>query len=222
MFIGIDISLNSTAITSYDPDTQKFHFYSFYKNYTDRDANKKSLAFRFINQASDFSVFRMEREVLCLQKDEKENYSLTETTKLKDAHFNSIKIASIFNTQHIEKVAFEGFSYGSSGSSLIDIVGMTYLLRKEMFRLINYDKKKMIIKTPSEVKKFAGRNVKEKTGGANKLKMFELFLTENIKSEFYDVVVLNKKEIVNDKNKILSPVDDIIDSYYVLMSSLEE
>jgi hypothetical protein len=102
---------------------------------------------------------------------------------------------------------FEGFSFMSKSSKLYQFAGSNYYMRE---RLI---KSGCIIQVtpPSSVKKFAGK------GNAKKDDMINFFLerTDN-DSPFKDY--LHQYMIERKTKKLMKPLDDLVDSYFIAKS----
>jgi hypothetical protein len=117
-------------------------------------------------------------------------------------------LVAMYGTSSV-KIALEGFSYGSTGNSFIDIVQYNTFLRSLM--LDAYSAKNIYIVQPSHVKKSAGK------GNANKHFMAKAF-QDNVLNDDQ----LKKTKLWNwckDKDfseKIPKPIDDMIDSYFIV------
>ena len=219
--IGFDVSINSTAICLETSNT--YHFFSCYVGFKESYMNSKTRCFNELKDVETFEIIKLERQWKQLSKKDKNNYSLSEFIKLTDANKNVNIIENKINPYLISanSISMEGFSYGSKGSSLIDIVGFTYILRNMISRYKN-----LTIVSPSQVKKYAGRNSDQKTGNANKEQMFDLFLQQSDSklqsSKLWKTVKGNIdgfKRNLKSGIKIKTPLDDLIDSYFVLKSS---
>lgn len=223
-YIGVDVSINSTGVCIFDDKLKKWKFVSFPANISEKQIQSgKSLAFQDFLHDDEFKVVSLERKISKLSKQEKKKqYSMVEILKLHDAIRNARIVAETIakgiNDSKDVKIGIEGFSYGSKGNSLIDIVGYSYLIRYYL-NLITQD---LIIVSPSEVKKFAGRTLSKKTGGANKLQMLDLFAenssgdSEIKKSSIWKSISKNRNLIVNEKGtEIKKPFDDLIDAYFI-------
>jgi|688.fasta_scaffold227408_3 hypothetical protein len=131
-------------------------------------------------------------------------YSESEVWKATDAQRYAEWITSHLPAE-ADFVGIEGFSYGSSGNSFIDIVGYGYAVRMALIQ--KYGAEKFSVFSPGNVKKTAGK------GNANKEKIFEFFM--NTDSEDLKSCDLWKKLSSGEIDKIKKPVDDLVDSYYV-------
>lgn len=134
----------------------------------------------------------------------KMEYSESETWRAQDAARYAEWIVSHL-PQEIDFVGIEGFSYGSSGNSFIDIVGYGYAVRMALIK--KYGPSKFSVFSPGNVKKTAGK------GNANKEAIMQFFLdsqSEDLKNtEFWKNLTSGKLD------KAKKPVDDLVDSFYV-------
>lgn len=102
--------------------------------------------------------------------------------------------------QHVgdcDQIAIEGYSYGSSGK-IFHIAENTGILKYKLHQMSI----PVTIYPPTEVKKFATGK-----GNSDKTKMYEFFLNETL--------IDLKKTLGYNKEKIDSPIADIVDSFYI-------
>lgn len=129
-------------------------------------------------------------------------YSDLELWKIEDSSLLADSIVKSLPDE-VDAIGLEGFSYGSKGNSGLDIAGYAYCLRRAIFQKYG---KKMVVFSPSNVKKTAGK------GNAGKPEIKNFFLETNDEdlklNKFWKGLYEN--EIVDEK-----PVDDLIDAYYV-------
>lgn len=202
MRVGIDISINSTAVCTLDESGYKWYNYS--PNISHR--SKKFLEFTSLNCC----------QIISFDKDKRKQSDLTLSesieTKLKTFNniYETIKNSNIdFNGA--KSVCVEGPSYNSKGRSQIDLVVCNHYIS---FKLISDGLKNLTFIPPSNVKKLAGK------GNYNKLQMFDAFKNNVLEdkdledSEFYQLV---KTKVITTK-AIPKPIDDLIDAYFVLKS----
>jgi hypothetical protein len=207
--IGIDFSLNSPAVCVRSHDGS-YKFFSFF-NFGDRelDAKKIPKAFEHHKMLSDITAITSipyNRKVASKDFLQREREKLIDGKEIAELIINHI--IALYGTTNV-KVALEGFSYGSTGNSFIDIVQYNTFLRSMLLNAYGADK--IYIMQPSHVKKLAGK------GNANKHFMAKAF-QDNVlnddhlrKTKFWDWT--------KDKDfseKIPKPVDDLIDSYFIL------
>lgn len=109
-------------------------------------------------------------------------------------------------------VCLEGQSFSSGGNSLIDISQATGILKDHIvLNLLNNSVDRLFIFSPSELKNAIGCK-----GNANKLEIFSAFIKDPIiqevkESDLYKLVTT--EEWILEKEKVVSPVIDMIDSY---------
>lgn len=143
-------------------------------------------------------------------------YHLTERNKL----INYLELIDLIVEKVLSKldkeekviIALEGISFGSSGNSLVDISQATGILKKAIIgSILNGDFDRFFIFSPSELKNAIGCK-----GNANKLDIFNKFKEdpgiESVKESDLHKFVNNESWIL-DKNRVLSPFVDMIDSY---------
>jgi hypothetical protein len=210
--IGIDFSLNSPAVCVKNGKGE-YIFISFF-NFGDRiwdDTKKIPKAFQVHQELIENKTilgFPYYRNVTS------DSFLIREREKLEDcrsiASLITNSLISFFGSDNAQ-VSLEGFSYGSTGNSFIDIVQYNSFLRSSL--LETYGSDKISIFQPSHVKKLAGK------GNANKHYMIKAFQDD----------VLNDKDLRNTKlwkyvqgkdfsEKIPKPLDDLVDAYFILNS----
>ena len=210
--IGIDFSLNSPA-TCIRNTKGDYLFISFF-NFGDRiwdDIKKMPKAFQVHQELIESETilgFPYYRDIKA------DSFLIREREKLEDcksiANLIVNALVSFFGVSNTH-VSLEGFSYGSTGNSFIDIVQYNSFLRSLL--LDAYGSSNISIFQPSHVKKTAGK------GNANKHYMIKAFQDD----------VFNDKDLRNTKlwkyvqgkdfsTKIPKPLDDLVDSYFILNS----
>ena len=195
IFIGIDQSINSTGLTIqvYDNDIKIKEYFYIITNKTSKKAKEISLG---INNFEYIYYNKLEKN------DAKDNNEF-ESFKLHNNIEISSKIINLVNYYidlygNLSKIyiGMEGISYSSSQTkSLIDLSGLSYIIRYDIYRFLNNHKDnngRFYIFTPGEIKKFTTGN-----GNANKDMMVNLF-----------------KNLYTDLSK-LPKIDDISDSYWI-------
>lgn len=212
--IGIDFSLNSPAVCV-KQDNGNYIFISYF-NFGDRvwsDTAKMPKAFQLHKDFIDNETilgFPYYRNFTTTNFIEREREKLEDCRSIAQLITNSL--VNFFGTDDI-KISLEGFSYGSTGNSFIDIVQYNSFLRSSL--LETYGSANISIFQPSHVKKLAGK------GNANKHFMIKAFQDD----------VLNDKDLRNTKlwkyvqgkdfsEKIPKPLDDLVDAYFILKSQI--
>jgi len=109
----------------------------------------------------------------------------------------------ILNEHRVVQVYLEGYSFSSTGR-VFNIAENTGILKYNMWdALINFD-----VIAPTTVKKFATGS-----GRATKEDMYNQFCIDNEN--------VNLKEMLTPRSdKIISPLNDIVDAYYILKCGL--
>jgi hypothetical protein len=117
-------------------------------------------------------------------------------------------------------VAIEGFSFGSTGNRLAQLSGYQYVLRMHLLsKLISpVSIENMWIFAPATVKATAKAGGK----GKGKLDMIQSFIEHEDKlpglenNLFYQEICKNPETFQDKKGRFIKPVDDLIDSYFIL------
>jgi hypothetical protein len=213
IYIGIDFSLNSPALTVKLED-ESYHFISFY-NDGGRDPKKPTpKAFQIHKELSE------SRTIIALPYNRQVGSDVNiikERQKLVDGKMIANKIITTIESYVGDseiKIGLEGFSYGSTGNSFIDIVQYNTFLRNAI--LEKFGVELLYVFPPSHVKKNAGK------GNANKHYMANAF--QNDVFDDKDLRLSKLWQWCSDKDyseKIPKPLDDIIDSYFILQSILK-
>lgn len=211
--IGIDFSLNSPAACIQDHDGS-YRFISFF-NYGDRlwETEKTPKAFALHKELSHniIMTFPYFRNVINKDFLYREREKLIDGKNIAELIVNVL--VSMYGTSNI-KIALEGFSYGSTGNSFIDIVQYNTFLRSMLLNAYGADN--IYIFQPSHVKKIAGK------GNANKHYMIKAF--QNDVFDDKDLRLSKLWQWCVDKDyseKIPKPIDDIVDAYFILQSILK-
>ena len=214
-YFGLDFSINSPALCHYDG--KKYTFYSFL-NVGNRDTSKPL--------PKSMSIYDTLKEVgvdtIFFRRDKKhEDYSQDQANKIANAHNVAQTIADLIyklkgdDPQMV--FAIEGYSYGSKGNSFIDLIQFNSVLRNEIYIRKSEDDEIMVV-SPSMVKKEAGK------GNANKNLMLEFFLQSDDETlacvDFFNWCLENPESLLDKKGNVVKPVDDLVDSYFVLKTAL--
>lgn len=208
-YIGIDFSLNSPAVCVKRNDGS-YRFISFF-NFGDRDWESKKIpkAFDVHRELADNDAILAvpyNRQVGSKDFLENQREKLIDGRNIADLIVTHL--VAFYGTASVN-VALEGFSYGSTGNSFIDIIQYNTFLRSLMLNAYRADN--IYIVQPSHVKKLAGK------GNANKHFMAKAF-QDNVLND----PELEKTKLwnwVKDKDfseKIPKPIDDMIDSYFIM------
>lgn len=213
IYIGIDFSLNSPAMTVKTEDGN-YHFISFY-NDGGRDPKKPTpKAFQIHKELSESGT------IIALPYNRLVNNDqalLREREKLTDGKMIAKKIITTIESfvgDSEVKIGLEGFSYGSTGNSFIDIVQYNTFLRSAIVESFGVDS--LYVFPPSHVKKNAGK------GNANKHYMANAFQSNVFSDDFlsdHKLWIWSKDKDFTEK--IPKPLDDLYDSYFILYSILK-
>lgn len=224
-YIGIDISLNSTAI--YIESDKGISILSF--------TNKKDNNM-YIKELNRYGVifFHYNRE-------KSEDYSTNEILKLR--HYNKISdtiIDEIISRVSLSKKTccqIEGYSFSKNTSSILDIVSLSTLIRSKL--ITNISDIDITIISPSSLKleackmvyepinigkkkpKYQYRNNQGISGGSfKKPQMYRAMIEGKIQSPILDMLVSNSD--LMDRDKIPNPIEDIIDSIFCCKIKIKE
>lgn len=201
MTVGIDFSIKSCAITVINGSQLNFYTYA-------RKSVAKEEFFQLL-EGCDVNVSRLEDEPP-LHKNatiaERERSSTNDGIKLSKSIVMSLNEWDFTYNAH---VAFEGFSFGSSGNRLSQISGYQWLLRRDLLRGLGLPLDNMWFFSPTTVKATAGK------GNFKKEQMIEAFLQEDEDHLLHRRMRTCPEEFQTKKGLWLKPIDDIIDSYWV-------
>lgn len=224
-YIGIDISINSTAIFIESNDKSTILSFSSKK---DNNIYIKEL---IMCGVKFFHVSRLKSD----------NYSENEILKIK--HYinlsNSIsnEICKSIDLNEKTYCQIEGYSFSKNTSSILDIVSLSTLIRSSLINNIqNID---ISIISPSSLKletcklvygsknigkkkpKYESRNNQGISGGSfKKPQMFRSMLEGNIETPIYSMIVKYKN--LMDRDKIPNPIEDIIDAIFACKLKINE
>jgi len=209
-YIGLDISINSTALTVYN---DKYNFF----NYT-----KKSKKYKWIKQTSDIIKYRYLDFVIDV------NFSdnLIEKILFNDKY--SDMIVNDINKFEGEKIiGIEGYNYGlKTTDSIIDISELSSIIKLKILKNVD-NLKKVIIMPPKTVKIKSSnmvyglngkisRNKNGVAGGSfDKKDMLIAFIDSKFENKLKDFLVDNIETLFVMKN-VPKPFDDIIDSLFIM------
>jgi hypothetical protein len=211
--IGIDYSMNSVGITvRHNSNT---FFYSVVNSYSlskakDFDINKNGgMSKDVLNSLDGYKIIRR----IPYTKN-KENSKLVELNAWHNALLVgseelSSEVMTFLNPflKDCEFVVFENYITRNGGDTTIQIIEFTKDLKSKIYA--SGFKNIKIISAP-EVKMFAGG------GNFTKEDMFNAFLLHHRNSKFHDFLTKNKKLLIKNSKEIIKPVDDVIDSYFIL------
>lgn len=224
-YIGIDISLNSTAIYI---SSKKGEFILSFTNKKDNNIYIKELdryGVKFFHNIREVSKDYSENEILKLR-----HYNLLSNTIISE-------ILERIDINYDTFCQIEGYSFSKNTSSILDIVSFSTLIRVGLLNSIDGVDIKIIspstlkletcklVYTPIDVgkkkPKLEFRNEQGISGGSfKKPQMFRAMLDGNIKSPISEML-LAYKDLV-DRDKIPNPIEDIIDSIFACKIRINE
>lgn len=218
LLIGIDFSLNSPSITIkyYQFEKWNYKFCSFFnsggKDWRFKELksykNHKTIANDINNK--DVCIIDYTRNITATDYTEKESQKIADAQLLSQCIVDFIK--SFINENTIEysniKIGIEGFSYGSKGAAYNDLIMYNSFLRKELLTLTQACN--IFVFSPKHAKKLAGN------GNADKEYMINAFIENKLNDNIIEDTYLYKycSKFLDIKN--LKPIDDLIDSYFIL------
>lgn len=118
-----------------------------------------------------------------------------------------------------DSIILENYDFGQRGATdnIIQMVEHTYALKQQL--LEQYPEVNFYLASSSEIKKVAG------SGNYNKYDMYQAFLQETTNSSMLEFLRSTPTTLsIKNSQVVLSPVNDIIDSYYAvryLLSKIE-
>lgn len=224
-YIGIDISLNSTAI------------------YIESNKGCKIIS---INNKKDNNIYIKELDrygvdFIHFESDKSETYSDNEILKLKryDKIANIVcdRCLSYIDVSEKTYCQIEGYSFSKNTSSILDIVSFSTLVKTYLLKRINNIE--MSIISPSSLKleackmsyepinvgikkpKYIYTNNQGISGGSfKKPEMYRALLESKI--DVYIKPMLIEYKHLLDRSKIPNPIEDIIDAIFACKSKIKE
>jgi hypothetical protein len=206
VFIGIDLSLNSTGICIIKENTVKVISIFKTENNIEKIFEKKD-HFSLLKKCKDVKIIlEAKKNISNEEYHVKERSKISSFIRLNELIINSIKEEITEETY----IGMEGMSFGSTGNSLIDISMATGILRKDLINNLGGNTERFFVFSPTSIKKFAGK------GNFKKIDMFEAIIKENdIDSDFIKMINSNKNLCVTPKGVVKKPIEDMIDSVWV-------
>lgn len=195
--VGIDFSINSPGICIKEDGVYKY-FGLVRKDYKLSKANK-AIVERFNTTEENITTVWLENHPTS------SIYHEREMLNLKDAIYETQTIINlIFNNIDLKNriyIGIEGLSFGSQGNRLSEISGYQFILRSEVYKLLQ----EFYIFSPMTVKKVAGKGNLKKEG------ILKAFLEANAMQNQTDIFIsLMKKET------LIHPFEDMIDSFWIV------
>jgi hypothetical protein len=224
-YIGIDISINSTAI------------------YLESDKGNRILS---LNNKKDNNIYIKELDrhgvqFIHLNPEKSKIYSDNEILKLK--HFDKIATLVLefclknINTSENTFCQIEGYSFSKNTSSILDIVSLSTLIRSYLLKSIK--KINISIISPSSLKleackisyepidigikkpKYIYVNDEGVSGGSfKKPEMYKALIDSNVDIYIRDFLLEYKH--LTERNKIPNPIEDIVDAIFACKTKIKE
>ena len=229
LFVSIDYSLESVGVTLFDVEKKKYHFLSYLNTKKKATANRANL----LSNISDLSVIQYQRDPIATVKSREdglfgwERQHMTNVLHYNSELVNNIKTLVLRLYPDIKKseicVLIENYSYSSQSDTLIQLVENTMEVKHHVLATMCCVENFYCIPAP-RVKLYVGK------GNYDKYDMTTAFLNNVrdddyiLNSPFYKFLLDNfttsflKERIKKGKqfNEVLSPISDIIDSYWIL------
>jgi hypothetical protein len=207
MYIGIDYSINSPAITTLG---EEIKFYSFPRVKTVKGPIMEALI------QAGVKIIEVPEEP---KNSTREKVAEFERHYFQDSITQTSVISDNIEVEPGSLVAFEGFSFASNGNRLAQISGYQYMLRWRLHSEHSMPVEHLWIFSPMTVKATAGK------GNFKKEQMIDAFIASEdplLQATAFWQTMKNTPEIYQNKNgKWHKPIDDIVDSYWV-MKTLEK
>jgi len=218
--VSIDYSLNSTGITIYNCDTKIYKFLSFVNIYKNKNGVEGTL--KSIGGAVEIEKYL--RSPMLAVKSQACGLSGWEKLHIQNCLIYNKELKE-FICKNILKtnkniLIFENYSYSANSDTLIQLVENTmslklYLLNSDYFSVEN-----IFLVTGPQIKMLAGK------GNFDKYDMLKAFINTDDDSakntKFYKFVKDNVDKLITPKIKngkeifeVLTPIDDIIDSFWI-------
>jgi hypothetical protein len=190
--IGIDFSINSTAITIINDD--EIRMFSFVPNY-----RPELSAFKTHKQITEFvEIHSYEKSQNTKDPIEDQSIKLLNADNLSNQIIEAIR-------PHIKgdvEIRIEGFSFGSKGNSFIDLITYNTFLKVKLIQNWGHN---IRVLSPKSLKKMYTGN-----GNASKCDMVREFMKRDssaFREKMVDLGLDKEGEFVINK-----PIDDLIDS----------
>jgi hypothetical protein len=205
--IGIDFSIKSPAVCL-TRNPEELVFFCFPRTGTAKEKVLENL------HAADVRVCQLPNEKALPKKAsiaERERSSLVDAKMQVESIF--LRIESLHMDEEVT-VGIEGFSFASTGNRLAQISGYQWLLRYIYLTQGHMNPENFYIFSPMTVKATAGK------GNYKKEEMIAAFLSTDdprLTNNPFWLAMKNTPELFqNKKGGWEKPIDDIIDSYWVL------
>lgn len=201
MIVGVDFSIKSCAITIMDG--RQTHFYAYPRKSVAKEGYLQLL------ESCDVNVHCIDDEPPLHKKATLTERERSSTQDGMELSRNITKSLGEWDFTYGTNLAFEGFSFGSSGNRLSQISGYQWILRRDFIRGLGLMEENMWFFSPMTVKATAGK------GSFKKEQMIQAFLEEDVDHLLHKRMLTTPEDFMNKKGAWIKPIDDIIDSYWV-------
>lgn len=193
MIIGIDFSINSTAVTI--KSGNDIVMMSFVPNY-----EPKKRAWRIHESISNLvQIHSYKKEGSSKDSIEDQRIKLRNANQLSDLIINSIGRETL---KKVDRINIEGFSYASKGNSFIDLITYNTFLKTKLFQAVG---DRIYVVPPKTLKKWYTGN-----GNATKCGMLISYLEKN--DNDLTCKIREWCKIDDEEFSIPKPFDDLVDS----------
>ena len=205
--IGIDYSINSGAFCNLSQDG--IFIGSLYRS----EDSLEKLMKRKDRSIAELTIMKNAEFKLINKVQPKGEYHEVESQKI-DSFIERSEMFFQMIKPHIKedtKIFMEGISFGSTGSSLIDISMSTALVRERLISLI--PSSSLYVFSPTSIKKFAGK------GNFKKKDLYETILNVEDKRlcDLLEILSVNKLNWIKNSGDVISPWNDLIDSVWIAL-----
>lgn len=228
IYVSIDFSLNSTGITFYKDG--EYHFMS-YINF-DKSSKKTKEIIDKLSESSNFSYHSYYRSPVTSPNLREDGLYGWEREHVENCIYYgedlcqkiSRTLLELYGGYEKESVSciIENYSYSSQSSTLIQMVENTFSLKRSLIERVCNLEHFYIIPAP-KVKAFVGK------GSFDKYDMLRSFIDNGKVNAFHKCISENENQFIKKRikkgkefNEVLCPVQDIIDSYWMLEYFLKQ
>jgi hypothetical protein len=212
LYLGIDFSINSTAVSVFNSHNQKWNFFNFRNKKDikgDCNINYPTINDLFSIDTNNIWIIPVEYLKYLDEKDltNKELIDTKNSIILSNQIYKTLGLDQKKTISLTKNITIEGFSYSSTGKDTNKMIGFNYTFRNLIINDYN-----ITFCSPKGVKKFAGN------GNWDKQKMIEAFMIEKDETITHiRKIMIDKWVRINRNNRVVydKPIDDLVDSYYL-------
>ena len=215
MLVGIDFSINSTAVTLKN-DAGEYQWFVFVPNYKQgKKCFKVHENLEHYLTSRYLTVCSYEKETI-YNKDTEQQIKMKNANHLSDAILTVILKEREKSQEAISQIFIEGYSFGSKGKAFIDLVTFNTFLKVKVIQNFGYC---VFVIPPMTIKKnFTGK------GNASKCEMVTQYLSRTVNNEketVFQTLLRNEMPKWQEKEYVIpKPIDDIVDSIAILESAI--